>query len=161
MAKVKAVFINLIYLFILIPLLYIALSVVWQSIKYPEEIPNIFGYKLFMILDEDMDAVEYGDLVFTKNIKRNDVKNGDIIAYRNISDNKVRIVENYGTEDFLKIEGLLIKRIPKIGAILYFIQQPLVMAIGVLIILTIGGICIYIAGKLDERDMKKAEAQKS
>ena len=63
----------------------------------------------------------------------------------------------YVTKD--KVEGVLIHRFPKIGLILYFIQQPIVMIIGYIIILVIGLISIYIAGKLDERDMKILEEQ--
>lgn len=147
---------NLIYTIIIVVLLYIALSVVWQSIKEPDKIPNIFGYKLFMILDKDMQHVEYGDLVFTKNIGEKDLEKGDIVAFRDIKENKVQIIRYSRKIPTDNIEGLLIKRIPKIGAILYIIQQPLVMSIIIAIILVIGGICIYIAGKLDEREMKNS-----
>ena len=60
-----------------------------------------------------------------------------------------------GKTQIKHIEGLLIKRIPKVGTVLYFIQQPLVMITISAIILAVGGVCIYIAGKLDDIDAKK------
>jgi len=74
MDKKARIISNFIYTIILIPLIYIAVSVVWQSIIRPEEIPDIFGYKIFMILDRNMQNVEYGDLVFTKNINAEELK---------------------------------------------------------------------------------------
>ena len=149
---------NFIYTIILIFLLYIAMSVVWQSIIRPEEIPDIFGYKIFMILDRNMQNVEYGDLVFTKNIDAETLEIGDIVAFRDITQNKVQIIRFTKEVPTRHIEGLLIKRIPKIGETLYFIQQPLVMIAISAIILVVGGICIYIAGKWDDLDAKKAKA---
>ena len=54
-----------------------------------------------------------------------------------------------------KVEGKLVYAIPKLGEIIYFIQQPLAMLGIECIIFSIGLICIYIAEKLDERDTKK------
>ena len=155
MNKKSNIISNLIYTIILIPLIYIAISVVWQSITRPEEIPDIFGYKIFMILDRNMQNVEYGDLVFTKNIDAEELEKGDVVAYRDITKNKVQMIRFTGKTHIKHIEGLLVKRIPKIGATLYFIQQPLVMITISAIIVVVGGICIYIAGKLDDIDAKK------
>lgn len=141
-----------------------------------------------MILDEYMDdRVESGDLVFVKNVKVDELKTNDIIAFRNagngvtlheiikidedeITDEEskenrilktftMKIQTNetndttYVTEE--KVEGLLVHRVPKLGSILYFIQQPLAM-LGISgVILIIGLICVNIAGRLDEKDRKK------
>lgn len=76
--------ISLIYYAILIPLLAIALMIVYQSITEPDKIPDVFGWKIFMILDGNMDeSIEYGDLVFTKNIDTKMLKENDVIAFRN------------------------------------------------------------------------------
>jgi len=49
---------------VLVPLTLIALSIVFQLFVYPGKIPNIFGYKVFMVFDEYMDeTVKFGDLV--------------------------------------------------------------------------------------------------
>lgn len=157
MTKFRGLAINLIYLLILIPLLYIAISVIYQSITKPGEIPNIFGYKLFMILDSDAEQVKYGDLVFTKNVNQDVLQEGETIAIREVSDNKVTFIKSDEKDSSTKIEGLLIKRIPKIGSVLYFIQQPIPMISICIAILSVGGVWIYIAGKLDKRDIELAE----
>ena len=57
------------------------------------------------------------------------------------------------------VEGLMIFRIPKIGAVLYFIQQPHITMGIMIIILICGLIWIYIAGKLDEKELNENQAQ--
>ena len=161
MKKVQNYIANLIFVIILIPLLYIAVSLAWQAITQPEQIPNIFGYKLFMILDRNMVNVEYGDLVFTKNINQNELNVGDTVAFRDIRENKVQIIKYNNEGIFGNIEGLLIKRIPKVGSVLYFIQKPIVMITISAIILAVGGVIIFIAGKLDERDERRLNVSNS
>lgn len=170
---------DIIYLVIIIPLLIITLMLIYQTITRPDKVPDIFGYKLFMILDEKMEeTLEYGDLVFTHNISIDELKIGDIVAFRNaantitihrieeINETKehskiftMKAQENE-TEDTRnvkeeKIEGILIKRIPKIGLWIMVFQEPLVTLLVIIIISIIGLIAYYIAGKLDEKDRKK------
>lgn len=165
------------YWLILIPLAIIAISLVWQVITKPHEIPNIFGYKMFIIFDQYMDdSIKEGDVVFTKNVNPDKLASGNIIAFRNGQDtvtiHKIIKVDEDKNSKFFKmntldtetndtryvkeksVEGLMIFRIPKIGAILYFIQQPPVMVGGMLLIIACGLVWIYIAGKLDERDLE-------
>lgn len=170
---------NIIYLIIIIPLLIITLMVIYQSIAKPDKVPDIFGYKLFMILDENMEeTLEYGDLTFVRNISIDELKIGDIVAFRNATNTVTihRIEEIRETEEHSKIfimkaqeneaadtrnvkeekiEGILIKRIPKIGLWILVFQEPLVTLLVIIIILIIGSIAYYIAGKLDEKDRKK------
>ena len=70
MKKLDSIISNLIYILIPIPLIYIAISVVGQAIYRPEEIPSVFGYKMFMILDKDIPYLNYGDLIITKNVRK-------------------------------------------------------------------------------------------
>lgn len=192
--RIRNIIGDVIYYVILIPLIIITLMVVYQSIAYPDKIPNIFGYKLFMILDDKMDeTVEYGDLVFTKNIDYNILKKGNIIAFRN-GVNTVTIHEIIDIEEKTeinqetneekmkktftmqtatnetldtkyvedeKVEGILVKRIAKIGTIIMFIQKPIHLLIIIAIILVIGAFVYFIAAKLDKRDMLKMEEMKT
>lgn len=192
--RIRNIIGDVIYYVILIPLIIITLMVVYQSIAYPDKIPNIFGYKLFMILDDKMDeTVEYGDLVFTKNIDCNILKKGNIIAFRN-GVNTVTIHEIINIEEKTeidqetneekmkktftmqtatnetldtkyvedeKVEGILVKRIAKIGTIIMFIQKPIHLLIIIAIILVIGAFVYFIAAKLDKRDMLKMEEIKT
>lgn len=77
------IFDTVIYFVFIIPLSIVCLSVIYQSIRYPSEIPNIYGYKIFMILDQGFDNhLKYGDLVITKNIDYNILKINDLVAFR-------------------------------------------------------------------------------
>lgn len=168
-----------IYLIIIIPLLIITLMVIYQSITKPDKIPDIFGYKLFMILDENMEeTLKYGDLTFTHNISIDELKIGDIVAFRNATNTVTihRIEEISETEEHSKIfimkaqeneaedtrnvkeekiEGILTKRIPKIGLWIMVFQEPLVTLAVIIIIAIIGLIAYYIAGRLDKKDIEK------
>lgn len=82
--KIGSIIGNLIYYAILIPLIIITLMIIYQQIMDKDKIPDIFGWKLFIILDEYMDdSIKYGDLVFTKNIEPKELKTGEVIAFRN------------------------------------------------------------------------------
>ena len=175
---------NILYYFILIFLIIITISISIQSIKNPDKIPNIFGYKIFMVLDEKMDKnINYGDLVFTKNVKPENLNIGDLIAYRvnNIviiheiesikkeeKENKivnvemnVKIAENevkgINTVKGEQVEGIINRKIPKIGSILFAIQKPINLAIIIGVILFIGSIFYFIAWNLDKKEEKQAE----
>lgn len=167
---------NIIYVCVLVPLIVITISIVFQLIVYPKKIPHIFGYKIFMIFDKYMDdSVEYGDLVVTRNIEANKLKTGNTIAFRNnmntvtihkiINIEEETLIMNTLKNETLdtkkvkkeKVEGILVYRIPKLGEIIYYIQQPwAIIAIGS-IILIIGLIWIYIAQELDEKEKRQLE----
>ena len=183
--KQKVLFIieDIIYYTILIPLIVITATILFQVITEPDKIPDIFGYKMFMVLDGNMDtSIEYGDLVFTKNICAHKLKVNDVVAFRN-NTNKVTIhrISNKKIEEenitftmitaqnevgdtkYVKdeqVEGILIHRIPKIGLIILIIQEPAIMILIVSYILIIGFIVYYIAQELDKIDAEKLESMK-
>lgn len=170
---------DIIFYVIIIPLILISITIIWQRLTEPDKIPDILGYKMFVVLDGDMDqAIEYGDLIFTHNINPKNLEKSNLIAFRN-NTNKVTIhriikiteddigrqfemqnnVNEVGDTKYVKenqVEGLVIHRIPNIGIILYKIQEPYIILILIGIVLLIGIVAYYIAGRLDKRDMKKA-----
>ncbi len=170
---------DIIFYVIIIPLILISITIIWQRLTEPDKIPDILGYKMFVVLDGDMDqAIEYGDLIFTHNIAPENLEKSNLIAFRN-NTNKVTIhriikiteddigrqfemqnsVNEVGDTKYVKenqVEGLIIHRIPNIGVILYKIQEPYIILILIGIVLLIGIVAYYIAGRLDKRDMKKA-----
>lgn len=172
------VFERLLYYIILIPLVFVFLTIVWQIAFYPDKIPNIIGYKMFIVFDEYMDdSIKNGDLVFIKNTNPDLLEVNQVAAFRNgkntVTIHKIlSIDEQDGSRRFTmntlpnetldtkyvsdyRIEGLVVHRIPRLGAIIYFLQQPLV-ALGIeTVIILFGIIAVQIAGKLDERDLKK------
>lgn len=182
--KVKRIINNIIYYTILIPCLVFAIRITYQKIVYPDKIPDIFGWKMFMIFDDNMaEELENGDLAFTQNINAHKLKENDIIAFRNkantVTIHKIekveeKIVDNKPTKNFTmktqptetietkyasekNVEGILKHRIPKLGAIVFFIQKtPVTIGISCAI-LTIGGIWIFIARKLDKKEKLKLE----
>lgn len=172
--SIKEIIENTITTFILILFVVIAGMLFYQKIFSPEKIPDIFGYKLFIIMDKNMEeSLKKGDLVVVKNVNIDNLKKEDIVAFRNenntITIHKIKKIEsknhsksfimNAKINEFLenvteeKIEGILTNRIPKIGSLLLFIQEPIVTLIGVIIILLIGLIAYFIAAKLDEKDL--------
>ena len=170
---------DIIFYVIIIPLILMSITIIWQRLTEPDKIPDILGYKMFVVLDGDMDqAIEYGDLIFTHNIAPENLEKSNLIAFRN-NTNKVTIhriikiteddigrqfemqnsVNEVGDTKCVKenqVEGLIIYRIPNIGIILYKIQEPYIILILIGIVLLIGIVAYYIAGRLDKRDMKKA-----
>lgn len=174
---------NTIYILLIILLAIITIRVSYQVIFLKDKIPDIFGYKLFFILDGNMDeTLNKGDLVITYDKNINDIKKNDVVAFRNgmntvtihkvhdiqegnktSLDNSERIfIMNVAPNetndakyiDGKKIEGLVVKKIPKLGSVLYSISKPIAMLIISCIILGIGSIWIFIAGKIDEKASK-------
>ena len=170
---------NILYYLILIFLISITISISIQSIKNPDKIPNIFGYKIFMVLDEKMNTnIDYGDLVFSKSAKPNELKIGDLIAYRfnniviiheiesitkeekdgdliNMEMNvKVSESEVKGTNKVsgTQVEGIIKGKIPQIGLILFNMQKPINLVIIIGIILFVGSIFYFIAYFLDKKE---------
>lgn len=95
MKIVKKILSSLIIIILLIIVL-ISGIVFINSKKNPNEIPSIFGYKPFVVLSGSMETEIYkGDLVIVKKVEAKDLKENDIIAFRD-DDNYVvthRIVE--------------------------------------------------------------------
>lgn len=186
--KVIRIVENIILTIIFVPLIIIAIRISYQSIFYPEKIPDIFGYKMFFIFDENMDQnLKYGDIAITYNKKVDDLKENNLIAFRNNMDtvtihriNKIteeKNRDNKNTKIFImnavqnetidtkfvkeeKVEGVVVNRIPKIGVTIYFLQQPIVILVISFCIIAVGGVCIYFAGKLDKKEMQELEAKK-
>ena len=181
MIKVKQKIINiftvLFYIFILIPIIVIAICILWQKIFFADKIPNILGWKGFIIINDNMTkTIESGDLIFTKIVDINALKENDIIAYRDNANyvkmheiskieesvnktRKINVKNTYNDSDDVfyiqeqRIEGKYEYRIPKLGSILYCIQRPITLIILYVITCIIGGINIYISGKIDEKEL--------
>ena len=167
-----------IYWLLLVALTLTTVWVVFQQIAFPDKIPSVFGYKMFIVLDEYMtDDLEKGDLAISKNIPIAEYQMYDAMAFRN-ADNLVTIHQinditmqngrqvfqmnalesetmdtKYVVED--RVEGKIVKVIPYVGLILLYIQMPQVMACVIAVILMIGAVALWIARKLDERDKRK------
>lgn len=169
---------DIIFYLIIIPLIIIAITIIYQRIVNPNRIPDIFGYKMFIVLDDNIDqTIKYGDLVFTHNIEPESLEPNNLIAFRN-NTNKVtihRIIkiteDNIGRQFEMQnstnevgdtkyvraeqVEGIAIYRIPNVGLVLFKIQEPYVILSIIGIVMLIGLGAYYVAGRLDKIHMKK------
>lgn len=171
---------KIIYFGIFIPLVLITSNIGYQLLVYPDKVPNIFGYKFFMMLNEQGDGcTEYGDLVLTKIIDIEEYEIGDIMAFRNnmntvtvhkieeintsIADNTkvftMQTVENE-TDDTkfvreIHVEGKMVNKFSNLGIAVMVAQDPLVLLLALIIVAIVGLIAYYIAQQLDERDRKR------
>ena len=169
---------------ILSTLLIVNISIIIQTKRNSNAVPNIFGYKPFIVLSGSMESkIKVGDLVIVKEIDSNKLKKEDIIAFRD-SENSVtthRIIEKnkegcYKTKGDANnvedkeivcsksIEGKYQFRISKLGNILLFIQKPLgfvVMIMSIVIIV----LFIYLfsnnkRNKLDDKELEEFKEYK-
>lgn len=148
-----------------IGILYNVLLII-QSILYPNKTPSFLGYKTFSIISGSMmPEINVGDIVVVKDVEINDLKDGDIISFRNdseiithriirIEEDKKQILyitkgDNNNTEDadkvsFVNIEGKVVNVIPKLGNVVFFLKNK----VTILLLITLF-ILIYVY------DMKK------
>ena len=176
--KVSSYIFDIVILIIVLPIILISMMVIYKSIVYPTKIPDIFSYKPFIILDENMErSLQYGDLAITKMINTNKLKIGDVIAFRDNNNVVIihEIVEIKETQDGKElkmkaskneadeiqcikdtdVEGILVSKIGGLGNIFMYLQDPKVLFLIIIIISIVGVISYYIAEKLDERDDMK------
>lgn len=149
---------------ILVPILLINLCIMFQSMTNKDEVPNIFGFKPFMVLSGSMESeIHKGDLIITKIIDADTVQIDDVIAFRDAADTVtthrvIDIVEKEGSTYFITkgdnnssqdqnlvaledVEGLYIGRLPGIGSIMDSLAKPTVI-----LILVFGITAIFVIG---------------
>lgn len=162
----------------------IAGTILFKANMHQDEIPDIFGYKPMIVLSGSMESSIYaGDLVFVKEVDTTTLKKDDVIAFRNESDTVtthriVEIVYEDGKQYFRtkgdnnnandsnlvemnKVEGIYTGRIPKLGNFLIFLQQPIGLAVVLLLILVIGfGTLYFMNRKENKKDREEFEEYK-
>lgn len=78
----------------------IAIMIVIQIIKEPNQIPSLLGYKVLQVVSGSMEEVfKVGDVILIKETKQEDIKKGDIITYKKENYITHRIVEMNKTND--------------------------------------------------------------
>lgn len=164
-------------IFILVIILIINLSVIIKTNVSPNKVPDIFGYKPFIVLSGSMeDQINVGDLVIVKEVDANILKEKDIIAFRTadgfVTTHRIINVikkendvcfetkgDNNNTKDDVvvcssNIEGKYHSKIAKLGNIILFIQEPLGFIIMMLVIFII---CILIHMFANRKTTKQIE----
>lgn len=171
------------FIVILSLILILNLWIMFQSKLNPDEVPNIFGYKPFVVTSGSMESsISIGDLVFVKKVDIDELKVNDIVAFRD--DDIVtthRIVEevevegnrcfrtkgdsnNTIDEDTVcesQLEGKYISKIAKVGNFILFIQKPLGFTVMMLVLLIICMLIYFVSNrnnsKLSDEDLKEFE----
>ena len=78
----------------------IAIMIVIQIIKEPNQIPSLLGYKVLQVVSGSMeDVFKVGDVILIKETKQEDIKKGDIITYKKENFITHRIIEMNKTND--------------------------------------------------------------
>lgn len=149
-----------------------------QKIQNPKDIPNIFGYKMFIITSGSMDPyLQIGDVIAIKEIKQEELGKNDIITFNEgeyqvthrivdvLEENGEKVYQTKGdannTKDsdlvkYENIEGKFIFKIRKIGKIIIKIQKP----IYIIVILIIAYVIYSIIDRKDNRRMARYEKRK-
>lgn len=163
---------------ILIPMLLMNLSIMFQAKTNEDKVPSVFGLKPFMVLSGSMEpGIKKGDLIITKVVDPETLKIDDVIAFRD-SQNTVtthRIIDivtrnnsnyfitkgdNNASQDqnlvsLSDVEGVFALRIPGIGSLMKSLSEPTTIVILVLGITVIFVITFMISSK---KQMGKEDA---
>jgi len=150
-----------------------------KSQLFPKKVPGIFGYKPFVVLSNSMkDVFNIGDLIIVKEVNTDDLEKGDIISFRTPQDfvttHRINsLVERKGSICYItkgdnnnsedkdivcpkKVEGIYVGKIPKLGGLVLFIQEPIGFAI-MMIFIVIVCLLIYFSNYDDEKDRNDGE----
>ena len=165
-------------LLILIPILIVNIHIMVQAKNDKDTVPNIFGYKPFIVLSGSMETkIRIGDLIITKIIDPTSLKVDDVIAFRD-EENTVTthriidIIDKDGTTYFVTkgdnnssqdrylvkykdVEGIYITRIPGVGQALNELSKPTTMII-VILGITIVFILLF---SISNKKMRKKEQE--
>ena len=142
---------------ILIPIIIMNLSIMFQAKANTSKVPSVFGIKPFMVLSGSMETeIKKGDLIITKEINPEELEIGKVIAFRDAAGTVTthRIIDivvkdgesffitkgdNNSTQDrnlvsLKDVEGIYLFRIPGIGSMMKSLSQTTTIVILVLII---------------------------
>lgn len=163
---------------VLIPILVMNLTIIVKSYIYPDDVPDFFGIKPFIVLTGSMEGtVNAGDLAITKDIEPETLQVGDIISYK-IDQSIIthRIIEEIevdglpafrtkgdanNIEDtayvlYEQVEGVYMFRIAGIGNLAMFMQTP----VGMIVFIAVP-LCAFILYDIIRRNIQsKKERQK-
>lgn len=172
MQKIKKA-ISIIVVLILLPILLMSIVILVDSYTHPDEVPSFFGWKPFIVLSGSMETqISAGDIVVVKEIDTNELKKGDIIAFKDGNivithridevteiDGKTQYItkgDNNSTQDIgyvspEQVEGVFKFKIARLGNIAMFIQTPL----GMIVCLSIPIIIIILLQTTDSKKEKE------
>ena len=75
--------VSVLLLFILLPILFVSATILVDSYVHPDEVPSFWGWKPFIVLSGSMETqISPGDAVIVKETGAENLKKGDIIAFK-------------------------------------------------------------------------------
>ncbi len=157
--KKRVKIIKTVFFIIFVILLYNILLVGISEANKLEGI-NLFGYKTYIITSESMKpTINIGDVIITKKCKEEELKANDIITFKKENEitnthRIIRIEEENGNKVFVtkgdnnklqdekkvsfnEVQGKVVLNIPKLGKIIEFMQNKIVLLVILLLILII------------------------
>lgn len=155
---------------ILVPILIMNLSILFQANTDADKVPSVFGYKPFIVLSGSMETdIKVGDLILTKTVDPTTLTVGDVVAFRDAAGTITthRIIEmvdchhdtcfitkgdNNSSQDqqlveLSDVEGIYVGRIPGVGNMLNSLSEPTTIIIVVLGITVIFAVAFMISNK--------------
>lgn len=162
---------------IIIPIIVFNITLVAKSCINPNETPTFFGIKSFVIVTQSMEpTIMTGDAIFVKQISEENLKNGDIISFKDgdsVNTHRiVEIVENNGTKryrtkgdnnkkedrDLVKysqIEGKYEFRIKGFGKFIEILKNKITLVILLIILVLVSAMQVRLNKKKLERKEKR------
>ena len=163
---------------ILVPILLMNLSIMFQAKTDKNEIPSVFGYRPFIVLSGSMEpGIHKGDMILTKIVDATTLGVNDVIAFKDAEGTVTthRIIDvvqekgetyfitkgdNNGSQDrnlvsLSDVKGLYIGRIPGIGSIMNSLSEPTTIIIVILGITMIFVIGFVISNKKQREEERK------
>lgn len=145
---IKKILSSIIYI-IIIPIITYNIFLIIMSIVNPSKTPSFLGIKTFVIVSGSMEPnLNVGDIVLIKTVDEQEIKVNDIISFREgqsiITHRIVEISEEEGIKKYItkgdnnnakdsnaveyeEIEGVYIVKIPKIGWLVIFLKNKIVI----------------------------------
>lgn len=151
--------ISLVLYSILIPIIIFNFTLIIKSFLFPNETPDFFGYKSFVIMSGSMKpTINTGDAILVKEISEDEIKINDIVSFwqdgTNVTHRIIEITEENGIKKYKtkgdnnqtadkesityeQIEGRYQFRIPQFGRIIEILKSKITWIILVFIIIVI------------------------
>ncbi len=185
-SKNMYLFVKIITVFIyilIIPIIIFNITLFIKSCINPNEIPDFFGYKTFVIVSESMEpTIMVGDAIFSRIVTQDELKENDIISFHDNGEiNTHRIVDitndngiikyttkgdNNKSEDkekitYNKIEGVYQFRLKGFGRIVEILKNKITLVILLIVLVLISAYQVKMNKKRLKRKEKRYEYNKN
>ena len=172
-----------ILLCIIIPIIIINLTLVAKSIINPNDVPDFFGFKSFVIISESMEpTIMKNDAIIVKKVEESELQKNDIISfqtgdiinthrivdisrengqteYTTKGDNNVREDKEKVTYD--KIEGKYVLKLRGFGVIVEIAKNKITLVCLLILLILLSIEQIRISKRRLQRKQKRYEYKKS